>query len=214
MSSFEDFQRLISQTSVDPSHASIELLLLQLDPLSAKYLKLCAIPHQFDPLILQVLGPEISVAEAESRYQDLSRLSCISVRAGALAVHDEARQYLFGQWLFKNDAEFKSASRRLANYFGQPRGSQDAYSKEFARRHRMFHLIGEVQAEGIKEFEKLCRSERSMGRLSECEALIALTREYKSILGELSSGIVLYHEAKLWFDRREWEKSEQFSAMY
>lgn len=210
MSSFADFQKLISQiTTGDPSHASVELLLRRLDPLTAKYLELCAIPHQFDPRILRVLEPEMSAVDAKSRYEELSQLSCVSARPNALAVHDEARKYLFGRWLSKNNYEFKNANARLANYFTQTRDPESAYSVEFAQRQRMFHLIGEDQSGGVKEFERLCRSERSVGRLSECETLIALVREYKAVLSDSSSGIVLYHEAKLWLDRRELEKSEQ-----
>jgi len=69
-------------------------------------------------------------------------------------------------------------------------------------------MIGKEQTQGIADFEKLCREERHRGRLGECETLIGLCREYNPVLSQTNTGIVLYHEAKLWFDRREWSQAE------
>jgi tetratricopeptide (TPR) repeat protein len=209
VSSFADFQRLIAQTSENPAHASVDLLLGQMDPAAAKHLELCAVPHQFDLAILRLLAPEIEAQQVEVRYQEFSRLSLVIHRKDALALHDEARRFLFDRWLTSNTAEFKLANARLVQHFEKSVSKQNSYDSAYASRQRMFHLTGQDPPKGIQEFERLFRDERAKGRLSECEALLALVREYSSVLTRIHMGIVLYHEARLWFERRDWSRAEE-----
>jgi tetratricopeptide (TPR) repeat protein len=209
VSSFADFQRLIAQTTGDPAHASVELLLLQMEPAAAKHFRLCAIPHQFDLTVFKLLMPEVELVQAEQRYQEFSRLSPVIHLTDALTLHDQARRFLFDQWLKENGTEFQVVSGRLVKHFEKSADVQNSYDSTYARRQRMFHMIGHDQSKGIEEFEKIFRDERVNGRLSECEALLALVREYDPILTQLHSGIVLYHEARLWFERRDWSHAEK-----
>ena len=53
---FEEFQHLINQLPEDTPGASVELLLMQMEPTQSKLLKLCAIPHQFNLYICNHLN--------------------------------------------------------------------------------------------------------------------------------------------------------------
>jgi tetratricopeptide (TPR) repeat protein len=209
VSAFADFQRLLSQTSDDGEHASVELLLGQIGPVAAKHLRLCAIPHQFNLEIFQRLMPDPDPVEAERRYDEFSHLSLVSAAGEGLAIHDQTRRFLFERWLKHDDDEFREANAKLVDYFGHTVRVQNSYDIAYARRQRMFHTIGHNQATGIREFEAMFREERRKGRLSECETLLTLIREYKSILTATETGIVLYHEARLWFQRRDWGVAEK-----
>jgi len=208
VSSLDDFQRLIAQTSGDPTRAGIEFLLLQMEPTTAKHLRLCAIPHQFDLNIFKLLMPEGDPLEIERRYQEFSKLSLVTHQGNTLALHDQARKCLFGQWLTEKDSDFKTANARLVRHFAATAGGQSSYDSAYSRRQRMFHMIGDDESKGIEEFKKLFRDEQIKGRLSECEALLVLVREYNDILTQQHSGVVLYHEAILWFERGDWSRAE------
>jgi tetratricopeptide (TPR) repeat protein len=207
VSSFADFQRLIAQTT--GADATVELLLLQMEPAAAKHFRLCAIPHQFDLSVFKLLMPEVEPVQAERRYQEFSCLSPVVNLTDALTLHDQARRFLFDQWLKENSSEFKMVSERLVKHFEKSGAVQNSYDYAYARRQRMFHMVGHDQSTGIEEFEKIFRDERIKGRLGECEALLALIREYDFILTQAHTSIVLYHEARLWFERRDWSHAEK-----
>ena len=66
----EEFQRLLNELSVKGKDASLELLLRQMDADRARCLRLCAIPHEFDVLILRALAPGLTEEQA-SAYCDV-----------------------------------------------------------------------------------------------------------------------------------------------
>lgn len=190
--------------------SGVEVLLHLMDPASAKQLRLCAIPHQFNPGILQVLVPNMDMDLAEERCKEFSKLSIVLSGSDGWSIHDEARRNLFAQW-FKpeNIAEFAAASARLVAYFDQFSVNVQGQSQENVRRRRMFHLIGVEQSKGFAEFEQLCRQARHQFRISECASLIRLVHEYDSILIPQHKVWLTYHEGKLSSDLRQWEEAEK-----
>ena len=180
-----------------------------MEPAAAKHLRLCAIPHQFDLPIFRLLMPEAEPAQAEQRYQEFSRLSLVVHRTDGLGLHDQVRRFLFDQWLHKNDPEFQTVNARLVTHFERIADQKLFYDSAYARREKMFHMIGHEQSKGIEEFVDVFHDAQLSGRLSECEALLALVREYDPILTEPHVGIALYYEARLWFERREWSHAEK-----
>jgi tetratricopeptide (TPR) repeat protein len=213
----EEFQQLLNELSAKGTDAAVDLLLRQMDADQARCLRLCAIPHEFDVAILRALAPDLSEDQATNYCDAFSQLSLVASRDESFAVHEEPRRYLFDQWLgSERQAEFRSASARLSDYFGAlsarlktETGTEGSDAVERTLRKRMFHLIGASRTEGLSEFERLCRQRREEMRFGQCETLIKLVREYDAILNPLEKAIVAYHEGKLAADRRHWIAAEE-----
>lgn len=208
---FEEFQNLINKLPKGSPGASIELLLMQMEPSHASLFRLCAIPHQFKADILQVLDPDMNAVQAEMRYKEFLGLSAIIVcQDGLVGLHGETRRYLFAQWLTPPKAlEFKAANKRLVEFFDQLIANAEGSELETTRRRKMFHLIGSEPERGFAEFESLFRQSRRQFRLSECESLIKLVQEYESVLAQDLAGRLAYHQGKLAADLRQWTSAEQ-----
>ncbi len=206
----EEFQHLIDRLPGGTLAGGIELLLQQLEPDRAEQLKLCGIPHQFDPFILQALVPGLDSLQAEARCVEFSRLSIIIAHPEGLAIHDEARHHVFNDWLRAQHAPgFVVASARLVEYFDRMALEASGEALENIERRRMFHLVGAEQARGFVEFEQLFRQMRYQFRLNECESLINLMHEYDAILLPTYRVRLAYHEGKLAADRCQWARAEQ-----
>jgi tetratricopeptide (TPR) repeat protein len=154
--------------------------------------------------------PSLKTARAKTLYNKFSNLSIILAHNGELALHDDARGYLFRQWLEKGDADkFASASSRLFEYFDNHVVKGSGVALEIAEYNRMFHLFGINQSEGFSEFQRLFRQMRHQYRLSECKTLINLVHEYDSVLESIHAVWLFYQEGKLNFDLRHWKQAEQ-----
>jgi tetratricopeptide (TPR) repeat protein len=207
---FAEFQRLVDESSGNPdANPIVDLLLAGMEPTAAHHLRLCAIPHQFDLPIFRLLAPELDPGTAERRFEELSRLSLVIRRDSGFALHDEPRRYLFQKWLKEHRREFILVNATLVKFFRDVQAPDNPYAREFAARKLMFHLLGSNLDSGLQEFESLSIEARAKGRLTECEALITLCREYETIFSAAQAGLVIFHEAELWFKRREWTKSEE-----
>jgi tetratricopeptide (TPR) repeat protein len=212
----EEFQQLLNELSAKGPGATVDLLLQQMDTDQAGCLRLCAIPHEFDTSILRALAPDLSEEQATNYCDAFSTLSLVSKLGESLAIHEESRRYLFDKWLdSERQAEFSAASARLSEYFGAlsarlktETATDRSDTVEQAQRKRMFHLIGASRAEGLAEFERLCRQRREEMRFGQCETFIKLVHEYDRVLSPLEKAIVAYHEGKLAADRRQWSSAE------
>jgi len=212
----EEFQQLLQELSAKGTGAAVELLLLRMDTGQARCLRLCAIPHEFDISILRALAPDLSEDQATNYCDAFSQLSLVVKRDESLAIHGETRRHLFDQWLGSGrQDEFRAASARLSEYFGAlaalvaETATEKSDAVEQTLRKRMFHLIGASRAEGLAEFERLCRQRREEMRLGQCETLIKLVHEYDRVLTPQEKAIVAYHEAKLTADRQQWKTAEE-----
>jgi tetratricopeptide (TPR) repeat protein len=213
----EEFQRRLEELSAKGPGATVDLLLQQMDTDQARCLRLCAIPHEFDISILRAVAPDLSDEQVREYCDAFSKLSLVVKSGESLAIHDESRRYLFDQWLgSERQAEFRAASARLSEYFAAlsarlktEAGTEGSDAVERTLRKRMFHLIGASRAEGLAEFERLCRQRREEMRLGQCETLIKLVHEYDRVLTPQEKAIVAYHEAKLAADRQQWKTAEE-----
>jgi tetratricopeptide (TPR) repeat protein len=203
------FQRLLAELPGRAPGSSIDLLLHTMDPESAAQLRLCAIPHAFTPSVLQALVPGLDAARAEQQCRAFGALSMVVAGPDGLAMHDEARRYLFTQWFRPEVAgDFAAASSRLVAYFEQATAATDQ-ALEIVHRRRMFHLLGIDQAKGFAEFERQCRRARREMRLSDCANLIRLAHEYDAVLAPEWATRLAYHEGKLASDLRDWTRARQ-----
>ncbi|WP_338760600.1 hypothetical protein [Massilia sp. METH4] len=122
----------------------VESLLAGMSPSSVKSLRLVAIPHQFDIFILRVLEPGLNGDVASFLLEELSLLPIIVIADGEYAVRDDARSYLFKQWLAGPELdEFSSASCRLAQYFKARMDEEKGSLKHIWELDYVFHLLGE-----------------------------------------------------------------------
>jgi tetratricopeptide (TPR) repeat protein len=213
----EEFQRLLKELLAKGPGGTVDLLLQQMDTNQARCLRLCAIPHEFDVSILRALAPDLSEEQATNYCEAFSKLSLVSKSGESLAIHEESRRYLFDQWLdSERRVEFRAVSVRLSEYFGElaaqlkTEATEKSDAVERTLRKRMFHLIGASRADGLAEFERLCRQRREEMRFGQCETLIKLVHEYDRVLTPLEKAIVAYHEGKLAADRRQWSTAEEF----
>ncbi|HEX9941025.1 MAG TPA: tetratricopeptide repeat protein [Thermoanaerobaculia bacterium] len=200
----QEFQSLLSRLPSSGAGGA-EVLLTVMEPDKAEQLRLCAIPHEFSPEVLQVLVPGTAREQAEARCREFSELSAVSVADGELSLHRTVRSEIFSQWLQPDRyARFTEVSERLARYF-----ETDSFPPAEERLHRfMFHRLGADLPRGFAEFEKLCRAARRESRWSACASLIALVHEYDVILSPELAAWLTYHEGKLASDLRDFEQAE------
>ena len=208
---FADFQALTLRLASGELGDTVEFLLDQMEPESASCLRLCAIPHQFDASILQILNPHLTAERAAALCDEFAQLQIITFNPDGMALHDEGRRQLFQQWIGPpTDPAFTEASQRLADHFTSAAIAQTGVSaKDILTTARMFHLLGADQIAGFEEFQRLCRLKRREFRLDDCEHLISLSHEYDSVLTSEHRQWLAYHEGKLAADRCNWERAQE-----
>jgi tetratricopeptide (TPR) repeat protein len=205
-----EFQQLLEQLPKGDLASSLELLLYQLEPDSAEQLKLCAIPHQFNLDILPILVPELGTDQAQARCDEFAELAIITIDHDNLIIHDEARRYLFNQWLEPaNRSTFIVASTKLVEYFDKHLTEVTDEQQEVIAHKRMFHLLGARPAAGFSEFERLFEQTHLQFRLSKCQSLINLVHEYDQILTPEQTAQLAYHEGILATDWYQWSRAEE-----
>ncbi len=206
-----DFQALTTELATRGPGGSVEFLLEQMEPESARYLRLCAIPHQFDADILRVLAPWLSAIEADEECRQFAELPVVTFTPYGMALHDKARRQLFEQWIGPpiND-EFVGASGRLVDYLAFKKETNLSPGlKETLENVWMFHLFGADQVAGFDVFQEQCRKKRRQFQLDECEHLITLVHEYDAVLLPEHHQWLRYHEAKLAADRCQWDRAQK-----
>jgi tetratricopeptide (TPR) repeat protein len=194
----------------------LELLLSALPVDDGRLLRLCAIPHTFSPPLLPVLDPQLAKAEAAAKYAGLAKLAIVRQVGDRLALHDDARTYLFRSWLEGTTPEFAEVSERLAGYFRRrvDELGADIPGAEEAQLRMVFHLIGADERQGIAEFEHTSRQLRYRLHWAMLERLFGLVDEYAAVLSSTSRTAVQYHRGKLAADLREWETAKtQFEGV-
>lgn len=202
------FQQLLGKSQEDAGPGACEVVLSQLEPLTAECVRRGAIPHHIDKRVLETLVPETPNDEIDRIYEKLATLSLVALRRDSLAIHDAVRTYLFRQWLTSYSGTFKAISSRLTELFAAEAETLIGQERDRLCRHAMFHLIGADQSRGMAEFEKLVRRYRRVGVLENCGAVIKLVHEYDPGLTAASSAILAYHEGKLESDRRNWDPAQ------
>jgi len=204
-----EFRSLIKKYQVTPT-GRLDALLDQVKPKKAKYFKLCAIPHQFNPAILLNLAPELENEEkAASICREFGEYPAVRTFGNDLnEIKDEARSHLFLPWLQSDrEDEFKLASQRLVDYFTHPPADDSSLSKCATLINRIFHLIAVDRRQGFEELEVFIREKRRHFALDQAEALIRIVHEYDSVLTPSEKAVLAYHEGKLATDGTRWDQA-------
>lgn len=199
----EDFGMFLQEYEVSKPGGLLHALLDQMKPETAKQFRLCAIPHQFNPEILQVLVPGLNDEAAAERCREFAQNPSVRTYGGQLfAVVKEWRERLFDEWLVEPDkrTEFVEANKRLVNYFSNGADDDESADADSRRLNKVFHLIGVDLNEGFSQFENLLGERRQRSSPGECEILIRLAREYQPVLSDAQSANLTYQEAKLAMD--------------
>jgi tetratricopeptide (TPR) repeat protein len=202
-----DFQSLIDRLSSSSSKES-DLLLLQLDPISAHRIRLCAIPHTFDAAVLRLLDLSLDASTADEAMREYQSLAAVVQLPNSLALHDVIREQLFQQWLLpERRDEFSSVSRRLAQYY-EPDQSTTAVERAAKENGFVFHMYGADPDEGFKCFQLLYAKRREQLNTSGCAILVRLLREYDTSLSSTHSGWLTFYEAEIASDSRDWLRAQ------
>jgi tetratricopeptide (TPR) repeat protein len=204
-----EFTALFARPNADVLAIGIDFLLQSLPPPLAQHVRLAAIPHMFTVELLQVMEPDLSTDEAVAAYDQLSTLAIVIPAPGGRALHDNARKYLFGQWLRPEvRALFSSINKRLCAYYAAKDKESAVEALGSHRDHRVFHALGADLAAGMQEFEFEFREERRRGGLSACGALLSLAHEYDPIFQPPQAAILSYHEGRLAAALLDWKAAE------
>lgn len=213
-SSIDAFRRMVD-AKTSGLEGSVELLASQLSSVTANLMRLAALPHRIDKNIVSVLIPQCSLAERIGAIEELMSLSFMFESGEGIQMHDDVRKYLFDGWLNSrtNDegkwAQFISTSARLVDYFSDGSMSVNGHTKVLLDREKMFHMIGAEVNSGFDYFEHLCRQERYSFRLSSCESIIMLAKEYALIMSDQQQLWLRYHEGKLLADLRNFDDAKE-----
>jgi tetratricopeptide (TPR) repeat protein len=206
-----DMLALVTSMGSDPVGGSVELLLSQMNPVTARLLRLCAIPHRFNSRVVRVLAPDLQLSEAEEQYKHLLSLSMVTTSSASARLHDRMRGYLFQKWLEPANAEeFARASAALSAHFRLLTESSASEADAEPYQYRaMFHLIGADQRAGFEEFDTIYRERHHQFRLAECERLVNLINEYEPVLTPEHATQLLYCKAQVAADYRRWDDAKR-----
>jgi tetratricopeptide (TPR) repeat protein len=189
--------------------SSIAFLIHSMDPHQGSMLRLCSIPHLFNPAVVQVLDTELTADEAKDICDNFAELAIVIPSDGEMQLHDDAREYLFRQWLDPGQIDsFRRVSARLNEYYEQISISLTGAEKTAATHQAIFHHVGADREAGFKAFEKAYRAARYRFALNECEALINLMHEYDPVFKASQKQWLAYHEGKISVEFRKWEQAE------
>lgn len=202
------FGMLVSKTSPTDPGSSVELLIASLKPEDAWLLRTSAIPHHLTPQILRILAPHLTTEEAEAHYAELSALPVCIFLEERVAIHDEARRYLFTEWLKpERRVDFITLSQRLTDYFRTLASSTTGVLKKYMEADEMFHLLAVDQEKGFTQFQRLWTEDYLECGLSRCKSLLSLAREYNAVLTPERTAWLNYYEASLYADTGEVERA-------
>lgn len=204
----KEFEKLLNQISDQGLGGNVDLLLYEMDDESAEHLKLCAIPHQFNFEILSVLLPKLNKEQVKNVYGELEELSVVLSFESEAVLHEEVREHLFLKWFAPESLpRFQEVSGDLAEYFKKRANDFSGLDKEGYENSYMFHLMGNNQADGFSEFQRLINKMWDQYRLNECETLIHHVKEYTPILEEQYHLWLTYYEARLTAESRNLDKA-------
>jgi tetratricopeptide (TPR) repeat protein len=207
---------MLASQPAAPMARSPESLLAGLPTRLATLLRLCAIPHEIDGEILQLLDPGATSAEIAEGLREIAGLAFVTLVGSRMALHDSVRRPLFAAWLDDQavNGSFRAVSRRLFEHFGGHAGGLTTLSGESLRAQALFHRLAFEQEAAFAEFEHECRVARCQGRLSACASVIGLVHEYDRALTAPQRAALRYHEAKLALDLQRHEEAESlFQAL-
>ena len=203
------FKRLLEALPAEQRGGGVELLLGQMEPQKARQLRLCAIPHSFDPELLHFLVLELDAEQARQRCAEFARLAIVIDLEGRFALHDDARSHLFQWWLQpQHHTEFVLASADLVRWFAQKMQEAFGENLEEVQDQYMFHLLGCDREKGFVEFERLFTAARHGFRLSRCAALVHLVEEYRAQLSSEQCLWLNYHTGKLYADHNDLDAAQ------
>jgi tetratricopeptide (TPR) repeat protein len=203
-----DFKKMIEGISSSSSQES-DILLRQVDSITAHRIRLCAIPHTFNADVLRVLDASLDASAANEAMRQYQNLAAVVQLPNALALHDIVRQQLFQQWLLPNRREeFSAASRRLAHYY-QPDSSATAVERTAKENSFVFHMVGADPEEGFKHFQSLYKKRREQLNINECAILVRLIREYETSLPSTHRAWLTLYEAEIASDTRDWPRAQR-----
>lgn len=199
------FRQLIDNaTGQDEAGQQVVLTDALLGPELGGVLRRCAVPHDFDRPLLELLGGW-DTAEAEQHFLEFSELSIMQFSGDALTVHERWRKPLWAWWLGDEERErFVALNESLTEWF---RTKALAGGSETDQRRQMFHLVGCRRSDGVQMFEDLFRRARHRRSFSECSLLIRLVSEYEPVLSASERAVVAYNDGKLASDLRQWERA-------
>lgn len=204
----KEFEKLLNQITDQGIGGNVDLLLSEMEDESAEYLKLCAIPHQFDLEILSVLLPKKNEEEIRNIFRELEELSIVVSTESEAVLHEEVREHIFRKWFAPEYLpQFRSVSANLASFYKERAKNLSGFDKESDESSAMFHLLGKNQADGFAEFKRLINKMWKQYRLNQCETLIHLVKEYEPILDEEYRLWLTYYEARLTAESRDLDKA-------
>jgi tetratricopeptide (TPR) repeat protein len=176
------------------------------DPKIAEVVRRCAIPHHFGRETLPALIPEMSPEEATAAFDAIQSLSVVIEDVSGLALHDDVRADLFRRWLTTANVQLQDISKRLVMHYAEAmNGISEPSGDREALANRMFHTLAYDQREGTRLLLALFQRGREEQSPAYCQRLIEWAREYGELLTEDSNCDVLYCEAVLATDRRDWD---------
>jgi tetratricopeptide (TPR) repeat protein len=196
----DSFRAFLTNIS-ERSSSSVLLLLDSLDAAETRYLRLCAIPHEFSPLVLTLLDPALDIPAAQRVCDNLANLSIVAASGRDYVMHDSARHELFAAWLTAPGVEFHDVNARLVLYYEQLLDGAEPSASSVIERKRMFHLLGSDLDAGIAEFEYLFGKNRREYRLNVCDTLVRLAGEYLPLFDAAQRSHLTYAKAKLAYER-------------
>jgi len=145
--------------------------------------------------------------------------------------HENVRMAILLKLTTEDFQNFLDLNRRAAAYFEQKVGSATAEEREEFMREQVYHLLASDEEKGFQLFFSMYWEAKESNRVSECQALLELTEESRSMLspehqfqicqywGELYTGFGKIQEAISWNEEalriaQEMESNSRIARTY
>ena len=200
----DEFSRFLEDLATQETGGPLGLLLKYMEPETALHLRLCAIPHQFNPDVLQVMSPGLTGDDARGLCEEYSRLAIVVPRRDEQAFHDDARRDLFSHWL-RDPGGSQFADTSAAGEILRREGRQIPGRVPGGFRDRAgLPPPGSRPSTRLRRVPSPLPPQAPRAPARACEALVRSAHEYDSVLEPDRLLRLVYCQGLLSADRREW----------
>jgi tetratricopeptide (TPR) repeat protein len=174
----------------------VEELLASLPPPVADAVRLGAIPHWFDPQLLDRLcSGELDVAQVMPYLQ---RFRFVRQDAqGHFRYHDKVRDDLLAWWREEHPHQYEVANRSALAYFSALAEAANSIERPLYEREVLYHLLIVDETAGLQYLAEWFEDACARYQLGLAEGFVAQAAQLKNILADKGRLWVRYFEARL-----------------
>lgn len=202
---FEKIKALQQQANPEQGtgDASLDMLLVAMQPSLRRLVQNLAIPHWFDEQVLAAIERDPDYLALHG-LDGITGFSFVRSHPHGYAYHDLVRGSLLGQLMRQEPERIRQVSRCLLDVF---RGEQRSGDEDIIWEHAYLKLVCDEEA-GFQSFEELFMGARGARRFAVCDTLVGMAAEQRPLLSREANFRIDYYQGLLAFDIHNFEDAE------